>query len=202
MAKFSKEKFETLKAQLLNLPNKITLLRLIAIPLMLILYPIQWKSTHSIAAFIYLIAALTDLLDGHIARRYNQVTTLGKMLDPLADKLLNCSALIILAAYDQLYTFVAVLLVSRELFVNGLRLIAMQYETALNVIEMGKWKTAVQTAGIFCLLMAHPESHKIYKIIGMLAIWSSLALSLYSAFLYFETFRDRVIQPISRGDVE
>lgn len=202
MAKFPKEKFEILKAQLLNLPNKITLLRLTAIPLMLLIYPIQWKVTHVLVALIYLVAALTDLVDGHLARKFNQVTNLGKLLDPLADKLLNCSALIILAAYDQLYTFIVVLLVCREIFVNGLRLIAMQYETSLEVIEMGKWKTAVQTCGIFCLLMAHPESAKIYKIVGMLSIWISLGLSLYSAFLYFETFRDRVVQPISRGDVD
>ncbi len=123
----------------INLPTKLTLFRIFIVPL-LIVFLISPSTTFSlIAAFIFLLASLTDWLDGHLARSTNQITTLGKILDPIADKLLICSTLIPLVALGRVPSWMAVILVGRELAVTGLRSIGMVQGIVVPAGSMGKY---------------------------------------------------------------
>lgn len=186
----------------MNLPNSITLARIICVPLFLwILSSNGFHAVHGrqelLAAAVFLLASITDGVDGYLARRMGQVTTLGMLLSPLADKLLVATAYIALVRFAPALVpgWIAVLIVGREFLVTGLRSVAMQECMKLEVRDIGKFKTVVQALSVVAVLMAH--AWKRWPIGGMVlpgeaiaigAIWLMLAVSLLSALIYFRAF--------------
>lgn len=130
----------------MNLPNKLTLSRVIMVPFFvafLLLAP-KFSSFKWIALAIFIVASLTDLLDGKIARKYNLITNFGKFMDPLADKLLVCSALIGLSSLDVVPAWITIIIIAREFIISGFRLIAAEKGIVIAASMWGKWKTTFQ----------------------------------------------------------
>ncbi len=171
-----------------GLPNKLSLGRLAAIPLLMILYPWDVFWLNVLCAFIFLAAALTDFLDGYIARTYREVTQLGGLLDHVADKLLIACSLVLLVGSGAMPAFIASLLIARELAVSGLRLLAAERGITLNVNQFGKSKTVVQCLAVFCLFINRTWIELPFRTVGMLAAWVAVGLSIYSAYTYWLAF--------------
>lgn len=172
------------QAWLKSLPNKLTLARIAAIPLLLVLFPIGTTALNYFCALIFATAAFTDYLDGYLARKYDVVTPLGSLLDPIADKMLVAAALVLLANAQVLPAFVAALLICRDIGVSGIRLLAQQQGMVIEVSDFGKWKTFVMSVAVTCLMVNESLFGWPWRMVGMLTLWTSLALSLYSAYAY------------------
>ncbi len=138
----------------MNLPNKLTLSRVIMVPffVVFILLVPQFLYFKWIALAIFIIASLTDLLDGKIARKYNLVTNFGKFMDPLADKLLVCSALIAMSSLGVIPAWITIVIIAREFFISGFRLIAAEKGVVIAASMWGKWKTTFQMV-MLCVQM-------------------------------------------------
>jgi CDP-diacylglycerol--glycerol-3-phosphate 3-phosphatidyltransferase len=171
-----------------ELPNKLTLARIASIPILLLLYPFDHKTLNVFCALIFFFAALTDYLDGYLARKYQSVTPLGKLLDPIADKMLVAASLVLLAYTHRVHAILAGVLICRDIGVNGLRLLSLEEGRSIEVSDFGKWKTFVLSIAIFCLMVNEPLFGLPFREVGMLALWVSLGLSLYSAWLYGKAF--------------
>jgi CDP-diacylglycerol--glycerol-3-phosphate 3-phosphatidyltransferase len=133
----------------MNLPNKLTVLRVIMIPFFLIFLNIN----KYVALAIFIAASLTDLLDGKIARKYNLVTNFGKFMDPLADKLLVCSALVAFVELDRLPAWIVIIIIAREFIISGFRLVAADNGVVIAASYWGKWKTTFQMFMIILLII-------------------------------------------------
>jgi CDP-diacylglycerol--glycerol-3-phosphate 3-phosphatidyltransferase len=176
-----------------SLPNLLTLMRILAIPL------VGWLLTHPgpreawIAMFVYLVASLTDFLDGWIARRFGLVTALGKLLDPLADKLLVISALLMLAVLPRqpgIPGWILVVIVGREFAVTGLRSIAASEGIVLGADATGKAKMLLQTIGVHFLIVHYVYLGVSFHEIGMILLTLAAAVGVWSAVGYHvEVFR-------------
>lgn len=181
----------------MNLPNKITLSRVCLIPIFIILLsvPFDWGSwnigntdlpvSHFAAALLFIVAAGTDWLDGYYARKYNLVTNFGKFLDPLADKLLVSSALILLVELGLAPAWVVILIISREFAVTGLRLVAAGESIVLAAINMGKIKTATQMIAIAVLLLHNFPFSYIGFPFGTIMLYIALFFTVISGIDYF-----------------
>jgi len=167
----------------LNLPNKITLARIFIVPLIVVflIRPSGWSST--IAGALFIIASLTDWLDGHLARRRNQVTDLGKMLDPIADKILVAAGLIPLVALGRVPVWMAVVLLGREFAVTGLRFISLSEGLSIPSSRMGKYKTVLQVVAIAMLILHYKVLY--FQFFGMLILWVALIVTVISGAEYF-----------------
>ncbi|MDD3240340.1 MAG: CDP-diacylglycerol--glycerol-3-phosphate 3-phosphatidyltransferase [Lachnospira sp.] len=168
----------------MNLPNKLTIFRTVLIPVFLVfLYMDSLGFTgRIIAVAIFTIASLTDLLDGKIARKYNLVTNFGKFMDPLADKLLVCSALIALADLNKLAGWIVIVIIAREFIISGFRLVASDNGVVIAASYWGKFKTTFQMIMIIVLALDLPFSFM--PIINNILIYTALALTLISLFDY------------------
>jgi CDP-diacylglycerol--glycerol-3-phosphate 3-phosphatidyltransferase len=174
-----------------HLPNLITAARLVLTALLAAL--LMLKQSKGLAVFcclIFTIAAVTDLLDGYVARRYGAVSTLGKLLDPLADKLLVTTALIMLIPLNRLPAWIALLILSRELLVTGLRAIASSTGIVVAASGLGKLKSITQYVGLGILIfplgvLPIPFLHEI----GMILVYAALILTLWSGADYFYRLR-------------
>src|SRR5215210_9391862 len=140
----------------LNLPNVLTLLRILAVPVIVVALLGETPNGDALAAAVFALAAFTDGLDGYIARRRQDVTTFGKLMDPLADKLLIIAALIALVSLDRLAAWVAMVIIARELAVTGLRTLAAEQGVVIAASWLGKLKTGLQVAAIFALILWDP----------------------------------------------
>lgn len=181
----------------MNVPNKITLSRILLIPVFIILMsvPFDWGSwdigeaqlplTHFVAGLLFIVAAATDWIDGHYARKYNLVTNLGKFLDPLADKLLVSAALIILVEMGVAPAWVVIIIISREFAVTGLRLVAAGEGIVLAAGSMGKLKTATQMIAIAVLLLHNFPFAYIGFPFGQWMLYISLFFTILSGVDYF-----------------
>lgn len=174
---------ERTKDWLKHMPNKLTIARMAVIPLLLALYPVSNK-LWLFCAILFAFAAFTDYLDGWIARRYGSVTPLGALLDPIADKMLIGATLVLLSSSGVVPAFLTGLIICRDIGVSGLRLMAMEQDFKIEVNDFGKWKTALLLVSIFSLLAYEPILGLPLREIGMVTMWVSLVLSLYSAWLY------------------
>ena len=163
----------------MNLPNKLTIMRVLLIPFFVffMLVPIVPYSNY-IAVAIFVIASLTDLADGKIARKYNLVTNFGKFMDPLADKLLVCSALICLVATEQLAAWMVIVIISREFIISGFRLVASDNGVVIAASYWGKFKTTFQMLMIIVLILNFPG--RFFEILGVILIWVALILTVVS----------------------
>lgn len=143
----------------MNLPNKLTLLRVFMIPLFVVLLLLQKGENPTlryIATFIFILAALTDTLDGYIARKYNLITNFGKFMDPLADKLLVCSALICFIELDLIPAWIVLVIIAREFIISGFRLVASDAGVVIAASKWGKFKTISQMIAVILLLLRWP----------------------------------------------
>ncbi len=163
----------------MNLPNKLTILRVIMIPffVLALLYDGgENQILRYVAAAIFIIASLTDMLDGKIARARNLVTNFGKFMDPLADKLLVCSAMICLIELGQLPAWMVIVIISREFIISGFRLIASDNGVVIAASYWGKFKTTFQMIGVVLLIFNIPALSTLTTII----VWIALALTVIS----------------------
>ncbi len=165
----------------MNLPNKLTVLRVILVPFYVFFYLTAdhfGPSFRYIALVIFIIASLTDMLDGKIARKHNLVTTFGKFMDPLADKLLVCSALICFIPKGRIPTVVVLIIIAREFIISGFRLVAAEKGSVIAAGIWGKWKTAVTMITI--ILMIPDFGGTAVHIVEQILIYLSLALTIIS----------------------
>ena len=163
----------------MNLPNKLTILRVLMIPFFVVfmLWDITGAADKWIAAAIFIVASLTDMLDGKIARKYNLVTNFGKFMDPLADKLLVSAAMICLVEMGRLPAWMVIVIISREFIISGFRLIASDNGVVIAASYWGKFKTVFQMAMIIVLIF---DFGGFFGIIEMVLIWISLILTVVS----------------------
>ena len=163
----------------MNLPNKLTILRVIFIPFFVffLLVPVVPYGNY-IAVAIFIIASLTDLADGKIARKYNLVTNFGKFMDPLADKLLVCAALICLVATEQLAAWMVIVIISREFIISGFRLVASDNGVVIAASYWGKWKTTFQMLMIIVLIL--DVQNQFFVVLGDVLTGVALILTIVS----------------------
>ena len=170
----------------MNLPNSLTVFRIFLIPLLIVVLLTRFPSKEFIGVAIFLAAALTDWLDGYVARRRRQITTFGTWLDPVADKLLVTSAFIALVEMGLAPAWMVVLIVGREVAVTGLRNIALAKGIAIEVSELGKAKMATQVVTITAIILGIRFSP--LETLGQWALWLTVFLALVSAVEYFRRF--------------
>jgi CDP-diacylglycerol--glycerol-3-phosphate 3-phosphatidyltransferase len=181
----------------MNLPNSLTVLRIFLVPLLVVVLLTRFENWQFIGVSIFLAAALTDWLDGHIARRRGQVTTFGTWLDPVADKLLVGAAFIALVELQLAPAWMVVIIVGREVLVTALRNIALMRGFSIEVSGVGKAKMAVEVAAITTLIMG--ERSQFLEMFGYAALWLAMALALLSSFQYFHRFWMLVGAPVEPG---
>ena len=168
----------------MNLPNKLTVLRVILIPFFVAAVLFDEGDSQIfryLAASIFIVASLTDMLDGKIARKYNLVTNFGKFMDPLADKLLVCAALICLVELEQLPAWMVIVIVSREFIISGFRLVAAEQGIVIAASYWGKFKTTFQMLMIIVLIL---DLGGVFDLIGQILVWISLILTVVSLIDY------------------
>ena len=168
----------------MNVPNKLTLLRIILVPVFVVIYYIGFTGWNYWAAAIFIIAAITDAIDGRIARRTGQVTDFGKFADPIADKLLVMSALLILMEWGKVAAWIAIILLAREFIISGFRLVAAGKGTVIAAGITGKIKTVVQIVAISVMLFDDPIEKWTGIPIGIILLYISAALSIWSCVEY------------------
>lgn len=175
----------------MNLPNLITLLRIFLIPVFIVLYRMTGPHSPS-AAVLFLIASLTDLLDGYLARRWGQITKLGKFLDPIADKFLVLAALILLVDDHLIASWIAIVIIGRELVVTGLRAIASSAGIVIEADRGGKYKMVIQTVSIVLLILGSKTGPFDFHVWGTIFLWVSMILAVASGAQYFMKFWNQV----------
>ncbi|MBW1989427.1 MAG: CDP-diacylglycerol--glycerol-3-phosphate 3-phosphatidyltransferase [Deltaproteobacteria bacterium] len=175
------------KRVLLN-PNNLTLYRMYAVPAVVLLLIWPNRVFLWIAAALFALAAITDGLDGYYARRWGLVSNLGKFLDPLADKLMVASALIMLTANGWVPGWVTTLIVGREIAVTGLRGIGAEKGVVIAAEKLGKWKMGFQIAALIPLLIHYPYFGVDFHAVGMALLLIALVLTLWSGVAYFKNF--------------
>lgn len=174
----------------MNLPIALTLIRIVLVPLVIVFLISSERVNVLIAALIFVLAALTDWLDGSMARRMNQVTRLGTMLDPVADKLLVAAALVSLVQTEMVAAWIAVVIIGRELAVTGLRGVALSMGVVVPASRLGKWKTATQYVAITVLILEKgvpPEVAPVH-LLSMATLWVALGITVLSGADYFYRF--------------
>ena len=163
----------------MNLPNKLTVLRMIMVPFFVasMLMTEGWFADKWISLILFCVASLTDMLDGKIARKYNLVTNFGKFMDPLADKLLVCSAMICMIDSGKLTAWFVIIVIAREFIISGFRLVASDNGIVIAASYWGKLKTVSQMAMIILLIA---DLGGVFSVLGEILIWVSLALTVIS----------------------
>ena len=219
---------KSLKQEFFNLPNMLTMFRILVIPVVLVFVYYENRVNSFIATCLFAAASITDYFDGWLARRRGQTTVLGKFLDPLADKLIVTSVLVMLVPLGRIPAWVVVLLLARELSITGLRGIAVTEGMVIAASQGGKWKTAFQLTGILGLLIHYPYPiavispflqnlvagtwfHRLlaefgipvrpwvdFHVVGLWLIYMSLFFSIFSATQYFLRF----VKAINKKDQE
>ena len=180
----------------MNLPNKITIFRVLMIPVFVFFLLFEdLPGFNFIALGVFIVASFSDFLDGHIARKYNLVTTFGKFMDPLADKILVCTALIILIEFNKIPAVVVAIIMARDFIISGFRTIAADKGVVIAAGWTGKVKTVVQM--VMCMLLLFTADpyydsllFKIADVLGIIAMWLALVLTIASLVIYIWTNRE------------
>ena len=171
----------------MNLPNKLTIFRVILIPFFVVLLLFDLTAYDKwIALAIFIVASLTDFLDGHIARKYNLVTNFGKFMDPLADKLLVCSAMICLVELSRIPAWVVIIIIAREFIISGFRLVASDNGVVIAASYWGKFKTVFQIVMI-CLMIADLPP---LALVTQIVMWVAVVLTVVSLVDYLLKNKD------------
>jgi CDP-diacylglycerol--glycerol-3-phosphate 3-phosphatidyltransferase len=181
----------------INLPNVLTLLRILAVPVIVVALLGETPNGDALAAGVFALAAITDGLDGYIARRRQDITTFGKLMDPLADKLLIVAALVSLVSLNRLAAWVAMVIIARELAVTGLRAVAVEQGVVISASWLGKVKTTLQVAAVFALIIWNPSPWPVDVL-----VYVALAATVISGLDYFFGLRKRLAAERERRTVK
>jgi CDP-diacylglycerol--glycerol-3-phosphate 3-phosphatidyltransferase len=200
----------TLRRDLFNAPNAITAIRIAMIPVILAFTYYEGRVNSFVAAMLFAVTGATDFLDGWVARRTGTVTVVGKFLDPLADKLIVMSILIMLVHLGRVPAWLVILILAREFTVTGLRTMAMSEGIVIGAGQEGKYKTSIQIAAISFLLLHYKyrvdflafEVDVDANIVGTWLLYLSMAFSLWSAWVYIRDFFGAVYAPDEEGGDE
>ena len=189
-----------------TLPNLLTLFRIFVTPLFFILFfYFPTKVFSLLASLLFTLASLTDFLDGYIARRWNLETSLGKFLDPLADKLLVAVALIMLIPLDRVPSWMVAVIIGREILVTGLRVVAVTEGLVISASRLGKYKTVLQILSVISLLIHYEYQLQVqssyflinFHEMGMGLLWIAMFVTVWSGIDYFRKFFKQVFYRIS-----
>ena len=174
----------------MNLPNKLTIFRVILIPFFVffLLTDVLGANGDYLALVIFIVASLTDMLDGKIARKYNLVTNFGKFMDPLADKLLVCSAMICLVDLKLLPAWIVIIIIAREFIISGFRLIAAEHQIVIAASMWGKFKTTFQMLMVIVLILN--VQMPFFQILGKILTYAALILTVVSLIDYIVKNKD------------
>ena len=172
-----------------NLPNSLTLLRIVVIPVLVGLFYLEGELWRWIAVLLYAAAGITDFFDGYLARSRAQVSELGRFLDPIADKLLVAAVILMLVAFGRIHGWVvlaALVILCREILVSGLREFLAELRVGVPVSMLAKWKTAVQMIALGFLIVAKPESELPINamLIGEILLWIAAAMTVITGYDY------------------
>ncbi len=204
----------------MNLPNYLTFARILMVPILVVVLMTRVQNHLIIGVSLFWIASLTDWLDGYLARRFNDVTVLGKLLDPLADKLLVAGALMSLVELNLAPAWMAFIILAREFAITGLRGIASEEGVTIQAGTIGKWKLGFQVAAISCLMLGPKLDPWLFTLtkreifvffirlnrpyafvmgVGMILMWVAVILAIWSAAKYFKDFWDVVGERLFDG---
>ena len=172
----------------LNLPNKITIFRIFLLPLLVVFLITPSKLASFIAVIIFGIASFSDWLDGHIARSTKQVTTFGKLMDPIADKLLLIAALVPLVELGRAPAWIVVIIICREFAVSGLRILNSSQGIVIPASNLGKYKMVALITSIILLILNYEIFFIDFHFLGMIGLWIALVISIISGADYFIKF--------------
>jgi CDP-diacylglycerol--glycerol-3-phosphate 3-phosphatidyltransferase len=205
----------------MNLPNYLTFARILMVPILVVVLLTRATNHEIIGVLVFWLASITDLLDGYLARRWKQVTTLGKLLDPLADKLLVTGALVSLVELDLAPAWMTFIILGREMAITGLRGIASEEGLTIAAEGLGKWKLGAQIAAISCLILGKkldswlfdwthigifrffirfPRPLSFFWGMGVLLLWLAMILAIWSAISYFRSFWRKLGPSILRNE--
>ncbi len=176
------------KKDVFNLPNTITMVRIGIIPILFILLINPGRTLSLVIAVLFILAAITDLLDGYVARKYGIVTKLGKYLDPLADKLIVNTAMIMMIPIGRIPAWIVAIIIMRDLAVDGLRSIASTDDMVIQASTLGKQKTLCQVIAVSALLIHYPLFGANAHAVGIVVLYIALALTIWSGVDYFMKF--------------
>jgi CDP-diacylglycerol--glycerol-3-phosphate 3-phosphatidyltransferase len=182
-----------------NLPNKLTAFRLLCIPLVIFFLSFHGKILSFFAAFFIGMAFITDILDGYFARKYGEITALGKFLDPLADKILVTVSMIMLIPLERIPILIVLIIIAREIAITGLRGIAVNEGIVIQASKLGKYKTIFQAVAILGLALHYEYFNVDFHVVGMIFLWAALILTIWSGWDYFKQFTN-LFSPEKRGD--
>ncbi len=189
---------EDVSTEIVNLPNSLTLLRIFLVPFLVVVLLTKFYGREYVGLAIFLIAAITDFLDGYFARRYNRMTRLGALLDPIADKLLMSAAFISLVELGLARAWMIVIIIGREFAVSGLRSIAAQQGVTIAASPLGKGKMISQVIAISLLILGYQLGEFLF--IGTVALWIVMFFALGSGVDYFIKFSRAVLRPDKSED--
>ncbi|MDD5712768.1 MAG: CDP-diacylglycerol--glycerol-3-phosphate 3-phosphatidyltransferase [Smithellaceae bacterium] len=180
--------------RIFNLPNTITMLRITMVPVLFFLLLSPGRLWSLVIAGLFVVAALTDLLDGYIARRFQIVTTMGKFLDPIADKLVINTAMIMMIPIGRIPAWVVAIIIIRDFVVDGIRSIASSEGIVIHASALGKQKTLCQVFAISALIIHYPLFGADAHIVGTFMIYVALVLTVYSGMDYFLKFYRELLE--------
>lgn len=181
---------EEAAVKIFNVPNMLSLSRILSVPVFILLM-LEPSPVRALAAgVVFSLASATDWLDGYLARKWGQVTKVGKLLDPIADKILIMSALVTLVEIrsDVVPAWIAIIIIGREFAVTGLRAIASSDGIVIPAETVGKYKVGAQITAVLSLLLDYYMTKEWMRDLGVLALWAAMVLSVYSAVQYFRTY--------------
>jgi len=178
-----------------NLPNSMTVARCASVPLIAVLLLFTSKTMCMIACIIFVLSSLTDLVDGYLARRLNLISTIGAFLDPLADKLLVMTCMVMLIPQDRLPAWMVVLFLAREVTITALRGIAASEGIIIAAGKLGKYKTAFQIVALGFLIYHYDEFGVNVHSVGIVLMWFALFYAYASAYRYLKGFIDQAVTP-------
>ena len=179
-----------------DMPNILTLCRIGVVPILVVLLFFSTPLPRAVAALIFVLASITDYLDGYLARKYNVISSVGKLLDPMADKLLVMSALIMLVPCETgaVPAWMVVVILGRDITVTSLRGVASAQGVVIQAEELGKYKTILQIFALTGLILHYTYFSIDFHLGGMYFLWASLLLSVWSGISYFQKFWSSVIR--------
>ncbi len=169
-----------------QLPNTLTMFRVAVIPVIILLYQLPQPVGRYVTLILFLLAAISDFYDGHLSRKWGVVSDFGKMLDPIADKLLVATVLILMASTHHAHIIPVILIILREIFISGLREHLALSNISIPVSNLGKWKTTLQLVTVITLLAA-PFGTALHGF-GLILLWATAGITLYSGWDYWRNF--------------
>jgi CDP-diacylglycerol--glycerol-3-phosphate 3-phosphatidyltransferase len=176
----------------MNIPNLLSISRILAVPVFIVLMLEPTPLRALLAGIVFSIASATDWLDGYLARKWGQVTKIGKLLDPVADKILVASALIMLVDIARIPSWIAIIIIGREIAITGLRAMAASEGIVIAAENMGKWKVGAQITAVLCLVLDYHLGTEWISDVGRIAIFIAMILAVISGMRYIIDYWKRV----------